>query len=57
MATKKVIIPPDDFHRNLVLVPTQAGSARTLKMLDKSVAALKKGLASDPVGLSVFNQD
>lgn len=40
-----------------VLVPPQAVSARTLKMLDKSVAGLKKGLASAPVDLSVFNQD
>jgi hypothetical protein len=37
-----------------VLVPPQAISARSLKMLDKSVASLKKGLASAPVDLSAF---
>ena len=37
-----------------VLVPPQAISARTLKMLDKSVAHLKKGKASEPIDLSVF---
>jgi hypothetical protein len=40
-----------------VLVPPRAVSVRTLKMLDKSVVALKKGLASAPVGLSVFNKN
>jgi hypothetical protein len=37
-----------------VLVPPQAISARSLKMLDKSAANLKKGLASVPIDLSVF---
>jgi hypothetical protein len=37
-----------------VLVSPQAISARSLKMLDKSVASLKKGLASAPVDLSAF---
>ena len=37
-----------------VLVPPQAVSARTLKMLDKSVAHLKKGQASAPIDLSAF---
>ena len=32
-----------------VLVPPQAISARSLKMLDKSAVNLKKGLASAPV--------
>jgi hypothetical protein len=40
-----------------VLVPPQAVSGRTLKMLDKSVAGLKKGLASAPVDLSAFNKN
>ena len=40
-----------------VLVPPQAVSARSLKMLDKSVASLKKGLASAPVDLSAFMED
>jgi hypothetical protein len=40
-----------------VLVPPQAVSARSLKMLDKSVASLKKRLASAPVNLSVFSED
>lgn len=39
-----------------VLVPPQALSARSLKMLDQSVANLKKGLASDPVDLSAFEE-
>lgn len=39
-----------------VLVPPQAVSARSLKMLDKSVANLKKGLASAPIDLSVFRK-
>ena len=37
-----------------VLVPPQAISARSLKMLDKSVANLKKGLASAPIDLAAF---
>jgi hypothetical protein len=37
-----------------VLVPPEAISARTLKMMDKSVANLKKGLASAPIDLSAF---
>src|ERR1019366_6038827 len=37
-----------------VLVPPQAISARSLKMLDKSVASLKKGLASAPIDLAAF---
>ena len=37
-----------------VLVSPQAISARSLKMLDKSVANLKKGLASAPIDLSAF---
>lgn len=37
-----------------VLVSPQAVSARTLKMLDHSVASLKKGMASAPVDLSQF---
>jgi hypothetical protein len=37
-----------------VLVPPQAISNRSLKMLGKSVASLKKGLASAPVDLSAF---
>jgi hypothetical protein len=37
-----------------VLVSPQAISARSLKMLDKSVANLKKGLASAPIDLSLF---
>ncbi len=40
-----------------VLVPLQTVSARTLKMLDRSVAGLKKGLASAPVDFSQFNED
>jgi len=39
-----------------VLVPPQAVSVRSLKMLDRSVASLKKGLASAPVDLSVFKK-
>src|SRR2546427_6792387 len=35
-----------------VLVPLHAISTRSLKMLGKSVASLKKGLASAPVDLS-----
>ena len=37
-----------------VLVPPQAISSRSLKMLDKSVAHLKKGQASAPIELSEF---
>ena len=37
-----------------VLVPPHAISNRSLKMLGKSVASLKKGLASAPVDLSAF---
>jgi hypothetical protein len=40
-----------------VLVPPQAVSARSLKMLDKSVANLKKGLASGPIDLAAFIED
>ena len=37
-----------------VLVPPHAISARSLKMLDRSAANLKKGLASPPIDLSPF---
>ena len=37
-----------------ILVSPRAISARSLKMLDKSAAALKKGLASPPIDLSAF---
>ena len=37
-----------------VLVPPHAISTRSLKMLDKSVANLKKGLASPPIDLAAF---
>ncbi len=37
-----------------VLVPPHAISARSLKMLDKSAANLKRGLASAPIDLSAF---
>src|SRR5260370_6112963 len=37
-----------------VLAPPQAISTRSLKMLDKSVANLKKGLASAPIDLTAF---
>ena len=37
-----------------VLVPPHAISARSLKMLDKSVANLKKGVVSAPIDLSAF---
>jgi hypothetical protein len=37
-----------------VLVSPQAISARSLKMLDKSVTNLKKGLVSAPIDLSAF---
>ena len=38
-----------------VLVPPQAVSARTLKMLDQSVAQLQRGLASAPINLAAFD--
>ncbi len=37
-----------------VLVAPEAVPARTLKMLERSVAALKKGKASAPIDLSPF---
>ncbi|MDZ4289903.1 MAG: hypothetical protein U0984_18200, partial [Prosthecobacter sp.] len=37
-----------------LLVPPEAVPARTLKMLERSVAALKKGKASAPIDLSPF---
>ncbi len=37
-----------------VLVPPQALSARSLKMMDQSVANLKKGQASAPIDLAEF---
>ena len=37
-----------------VLVSPEAIPTRTLKMLDRSVAALKKGKASAPIDLSAF---
>jgi hypothetical protein len=40
-----------------VLVPPQAISARSLKMLDKSVAQLKKGQASAPINLAAFLEE
>lgn len=40
-----------------VLVPPQAVRARTLKLLDQSVAGLKRGLASPPIDLTPFLQD
>ena len=39
-----------------VLVPLHAISARSLKMLDRSVARLKKGLASPPIDLTAFRE-
>ena len=39
------------------LVPPQAISARSLKMLDKAAANLKKGLASAPIDLTAFLKD
>ena len=39
-----------------VLVSPQAISARTLKMLEKSAANLKKGLVSAPIDLSAFSK-
>jgi hypothetical protein len=40
-----------------VLVPPQAISSRSLKMLDKSVAHLKQGQASAPIDLSPFLEE
>jgi hypothetical protein len=40
-----------------VLVAPEAIPARTLKMLERSVAALKKGKASAPIDLSPFIED
>ena len=40
-----------------VLVPPHVVSTRSLKMLGKSVASLKKGLASAPVDLSAFTKN
>jgi hypothetical protein len=40
-----------------VLVSPQAVSARSLKMLDKSIVNLKKGLASTPIDLAAFMED
>jgi hypothetical protein len=40
-----------------VLVPPQAVSARTLKMLDQSVANLKQGRVSAPVDLTPYRED
>jgi hypothetical protein len=37
-----------------VLVPLEAISPRSMKMLDKSAANLKKGIASAPINLEVF---
>ena len=37
-----------------VLVPPAAISARSLRMLDKSVANLKKGVASAPIDLTAL---
>jgi len=37
-----------------VLVPPQAIPARVRKMLDQSVASLKKGMASPPIDLTPF---
>ena len=37
-----------------VLVPLEAISARSMKMLDKSAANLKKGFASAPIDLAAF---
>lgn len=39
-----------------VLVAPEAVSKRTLKMLDRSVTALKKGKASAPIDLSRFTE-
>lgn len=40
-----------------VLVPPEAVSARTLKMLGRSVANLKQGAASPPIDLTPFLED
>jgi hypothetical protein len=40
-----------------VLVPPQAVPARTLKLLNQSVASLKQGLASPPIDLTPFLKD
>ncbi len=40
-----------------VLVPPEAIPARSLRMLDKSAANLKNGLASAPIDLSAFEKD
>lgn len=40
-----------------ILVPPQAFSARTLKMLSQSVTNLKRGVASEPLDLSQFAAD
>ena len=40
-----------------LLVPPGALSARTLKMLDQSVANLKQGTASPPIDLTPFLKD
>jgi hypothetical protein len=39
-----------------VLVPPQAISARSLKMLERSAANLKRGMASEPIDLSQFTR-
>jgi hypothetical protein len=39
-----------------ILVPPQAVSAKTLKMLDAATANLKQGLASEIVDLSEFGE-
>ncbi len=40
-----------------VLVPPQAVSARTRRLLEQSVANLKQGLASPPIDLTAFGQE
>ena len=40
-----------------LLVPPEAISARSLKMLEKSAANLKKGRASPPIDLAAFLED
>jgi len=40
-----------------VLVPPEAMSGRTLRMLGKSVASLKKGVVSAPIDLAPFLED
>jgi len=40
-----------------VLVPPQSISSRSLKMLNKSVAHLKKGKASAPIDLAAFLEE